>query len=80
VAGAADFGNGVSSLFDFQRYIFINPDLTVFLTRPAIGEWICLDARTDLGTPGLGMAQSVLWDVEGPIGRSIQSLLVERRV
>ena len=80
VAGAADFGNGVSSLFDFQNYLFINPDLTVFLRRPAVGEWICLDARTTLGTPGIGLAQSVLWDVNGPIGTSVQNLLVERRV
>jgi len=26
------------------------------------------------------MAQCVLWDVHGPLGRSIQSLLVERRL
>ena len=80
VAGAADFGNGVSALLDFQNYLFINPDLTVFLQRPAVGEWICLDARTTLGTPGVGLAQSVLWDSNGPIGTSVQNLLVERRV
>jgi hypothetical protein len=79
VAAASDFGNGVSSLFDFQSYLFINPDLTVFLNRPAEGEWICLDASTTLGTPGLGLAQSALWDVAGPIGTSLQNLLVERR-
>ena len=80
VAGASDFGNGVSSVLDFQRYLFINPDLTVYLDRPAIGEWVCLDARTTLGTPGVGIAQSVLWDVHGPLGRSLQSLLIERRI
>jgi hypothetical protein len=79
VSGAADFGNGVSALLDFQNYLFINPDLTVFLHRPAVGEWICLDARTTLGTPGVGLAQSVLWDGTGPIGTSVQNLLVERR-
>jgi hypothetical protein len=80
VAGAADFGNGVSSLFDFQTHLFINPDLSVFVDRPAVGEWICLEARTTLGTPGVGLAQSVLWDIHGPLGRSLQNLLVERRV
>jgi hypothetical protein len=79
VAGAADFGNGISSLFDFQNYLFINPDLSVFMNRPAVGEWICLDARTTLGTPGVGLARCTLWDVEGPLGTSIQNLLVERR-
>jgi hypothetical protein len=79
VAAAADFGNGVSSVLDFAHYLFINPDLTVYLDRAAAGEWICLDARTTLGTPGVGLAQSVLWDSQGSIGRSVQSLLVERR-
>jgi len=79
VSAASDFGNGVSSVLDFQRYLFINPDLSVHIQRPAIGEWVCLDARTTLGAPGVGMAECALWDEHGPIGRSIQSLLVERR-
>jgi acyl-coenzyme A thioesterase PaaI-like protein len=76
---AADFGNGVSSELDFDHFVFVNPDLTVYLHRPARGEWICLDAATQIGIPGVGVAQSALWDVHGPIGRSVQSLLVERR-
>jgi hypothetical protein len=79
VAAASDFGNGVSSVLDYQRYLFINPDLSVHLIRPAVGEWVCLDARTTLGTPGVGMAESLLWDVHGLLGRSLQSLLIERR-
>jgi hypothetical protein len=79
LAAAADFGNGVSSLFDFQNHLFINPDLTVFVQRPPLGPWICLDARTTLGTAGVGLARSRLWDVHGPVGESLQNLLVERR-
>jgi hypothetical protein len=79
VAAASDFGNGVSSELDFTRFLFINPDLTVYLHRPAVGEWVCLDASTIIGIPGVGVAQSKLWDVHGPLGMAIQSLLVERR-
>jgi hypothetical protein len=79
VAAAADFGNGVSSELDFVHYLFINPDLSVHLHRPAVGEWVCLDASTTIGIPGVGLAHSALWDVHGPIGRSLQSLLVESR-
>ncbi len=79
VAAAADFGNGVSSVLDYQSWTFINPDLTVFLNTPPSGEWICLDASTRLGTPGIGLSECALWDVDGPIGRSVQSLLVEAR-
>jgi hypothetical protein len=78
VAAAADFGNGVSSELDFQTHLFINPDLTVYVHRPPVGEWVCLDARTRFGAPGIGMAESALWDIEGRIGRAAQSLLVER--
>jgi hypothetical protein len=79
VAAASDFTNGVSALLDFQRYVFINPDLSVFTDRPAVGEWICLDARTTFGTAGVGLAHSALWDERGPLGRAVQSLVVERR-
>jgi hypothetical protein len=76
-AAAADFGNGISAELDSRTHVFINPDLTVSLMRPPVGEWICLDARTRFGTPGIGGSASVLWDVEGRIGRAMQSLLVE---
>lgn len=76
---AADFGNGVSAVLDFERYLFINPDLTVHLARPPAGEWVCLQAVTRLGTPGVGVAESLLWDETGPVGRSVQSLVVENR-
>jgi hypothetical protein len=79
VAAAADFGNGISSVLDFESHLFINPDLTIYLERPAVGEWICLDARTTLGTPGVGLAQCALWDIDGPLGSSIQSLMIEKR-
>ncbi|MGO9028975.1 MAG: thioesterase family protein [Acidimicrobiales bacterium] len=76
-AAAGDFGNGIAAELDFTEHVFINPDLTVSLYRQPVGEWICLDARTRFGTPGIGSAESVLWDVEGRVGRAIQSLLVE---
>lgn len=76
-AAAGDFGNGVSAELEFSSHVFINPDLTISLVRPPVGEWICLDARTRFGTPGIGSAESVLWDVQGRVGRAIQNLVVE---
>lgn len=76
-AAAADFGNGVSAELDFTSNVFINPDLTVSLHRPPVGEWVCLEARTRFGTPGIGVAESAMWDVDGRIGRAVQNLLVE---
>ncbi len=79
VVAAADFGNGISATLDFTRYTFINPDLTVTLHRLPVGEWVALDARTRLGTPGVATAEVDLSDQDGPIGRSVQTLLVAPR-
>jgi|ERR1035438_4598282 hypothetical protein len=79
VAVAADSGNGVSAILDFARYSFVNLDLTINLLRKPVGEWICLDARTCLGPNGGGLAESVLYDLHGLIGRATQSLAIRAR-
>ncbi len=79
LAGTADFGNGVSATLPFTRFLFINADLTIHLQRQPRGEWIGLDARTLLQVGGTGLAESVLHDVHGPVGRAFQTLVVERR-
>lgn len=79
VAVVADSGNGVSLLLDPARYTFVNPDLTVHLHRTPGGEWIGLDAVTTVGPDGAGIADTALQDARGPIGRSIQGLLIDRR-
>jgi hypothetical protein len=77
---AADFGNGVSWELDrADGYSFINPDLTVYLLRPPAGEWVCLQARSRFDRSGIGLAESLLWDERGVVGRSVQSLLIEGR-
>ena len=79
VAVAADSGNGISAILDYQEYSFVNSDLTINLLRRPVGEWICLDARSYFGTNGCGLAESSLYDIEGLIGRATQSLAVRKR-
>jgi len=79
VAVAADSGNGISAILDFRNYVFVNPDLTINLLRQAEGEWICIDARTLLGPDGGGLAEARIFDAQGLIGRSTQSLAIRRR-
>jgi hypothetical protein len=76
---AADFGNGLSRTLDFQTHLFVNTDLTVHLHREPVGEWVALDARTDLDPAGLGQATSVLSDERGRVGVAAQSLFVDER-
>ncbi len=79
VMAAADSGNGISMVLDFFRYTFINPDLTVHLLRAPAGEWIALEARTDVGPLGAGMTSSRLFDTTAMVGVGLQSLLIEKR-
>jgi hypothetical protein len=76
---AADFGNGVSRIVDFDHYLFVNTDLTVHLHREPEGEWVLLDARTLLESHGAGLARSILSDERGQLGLAAQSLFVASR-
>lgn len=79
VLAAADSGSGVSSALPLDQYLFINTDLTVSLHRLPAGEWVCLDAATVIEPHGIGMAESRIFDEQGPIGRGVQNLFVARR-
>ena len=79
LAATADFCNGVSATLPFDRFLFINADLTVHLQRPPCGEWIGLDAHTRLHEHGAGLAEGVLHDERGPLGRAFQTLVVQPR-
>ncbi|HSM20927.1 MAG TPA: thioesterase family protein [Rubrivivax sp.] len=79
VAVAADSGNGISAALDFERYSFVNCDLTINLLRRPAGEWICLRSRSLLGGNGCGLAESALFDETGLIGRATQTLAVRLR-
>ena len=82
-AAAADFGNGVSTGLPYDGFTFINPDLTVSLVRPPVGEWIGMRTATHYGdvavSTGAGFAESELFDLDGRIGRSVQMLFIDQR-
>jgi hypothetical protein len=79
LVATADFGNGVSAELPFEEYLFINADLTIHLWRAPHGEWIGLDAHTLLHGGGMGTAESVIHDEQGPVGRAFQTLVVQPR-
>ncbi len=76
VAAAGDFGNGISSVLSWQENTFINPDLTIYLERPPVDEWIALRSRMRVHSGSVASAESVLYDRRGRIGHATQSLLV----
>lgn len=76
---AADVGNGISGVLDYREFLFVNTDLTVNLFRDLVGDWVLVEARTLIGPEGIGLAESVLSDLEGPVGRATQTLLIAPR-
>jgi hypothetical protein len=79
ICAAADFPNGISYVVDPRKTSFVNPDLTVYVNRLPVGEWVMVDAKTWLERHGTGLAEGALYDTEGRVGRSMQSLFVEPR-
>jgi hypothetical protein len=75
----ADAASGVSSVLDWNAWLFVNVDLGIHLERPPHGEWMAMDAKTRIGDAGAGLCTSVLSDGLGRVGVSTQSLLVEPR-
>jgi hypothetical protein len=78
-AAAADFGNGISQVLPFDRWLFVNTDLTVQLHRPPEGEWVAVEARTIVQPGGVGLAVSTLHDERGPVGTGQQTLYLAPR-
>ncbi len=78
VAAAADFGNGIASVLRWERYTFINPDLSIVIERAPVDEWVALRSRMRVSEGSVAVAESELWDRRGRIGRAVQTLLVDR--
>lgn len=79
IAVAGDFGNGIASELSWAEHVFINPDLTLYFEREPVSEWVALQSRMYLAPGAVALAESVIWDERGRIGRAVQSLLVGRR-
>jgi acyl-coenzyme A thioesterase PaaI-like protein len=76
---AADSGSGVSAVLDWDRWSFVNVDLDVHLLRPAVGEWVALDAVTRVWPTGSAQCTTTLRDVAGWLGTAAQTLVVQPR-
>jgi hypothetical protein len=79
LVAAADSASGVAVVVDPARATFVNGDLTIALHRVPVGEWTCLDAAATGEAHGVGLVRARLWDTRGPVGRTLQTLLLEPR-
>lgn len=74
-----DSASGLAVTVDPKRHSWVNADLTVALHRVPDGEWIGLDATTTVEAHGVGLTRARLRDIRGPVGVSLQSLVIDAR-
>jgi len=72
----ADCGNAFSRHAEPDRVQFINADLTVALHRDPVGTWMGSRVWSHWQPSGIGLADALLFDDEGPVGRALQTLLL----
>lgn len=73
----ADIANGVGAVLDPHEWRFLNTDLVTHIHRLPVGEWIGVTAGASIGPDGIGTTAGALYDESGPIGRTLQALLIE---
>ncbi len=79
MAATSDFGNALGHIRAGDGIGFINADITLYLHRMPLGEWICLDSQSAGQPRGVGLVESMVHDERGPVGRVVQALLANRR-
>lgn len=80
-AAAADYASSsLAGGMSFDAWSFMNADLTLHLSRVPADEWIGLAGTAVIDPNGSGLSVAQLFDPNGRLGQSIQSLVVESRV
>ena len=77
--GLLDLANGMTPRVSSAEVAFPNLDLTVHFFNQARGRWLGFDTTVSLGASGIGLTESVIHDVDGPIGTMSQCLTVRPR-
>ena len=78
VAVAADFASPFANSGD-QGLGWINADITLYLHRLPVTEWIGFEVKNHGATAGVAIGECWLYDEQGPIGTSSVMALAQRR-
>lgn len=73
-----DIANGLGTRLRTDQWTWMNTDTTVHLTRIPSGPWVGIDADMVQGPDGFGATFGDLHDRHGFIGRSAQTVLLNR--
>lgn len=76
---AADLTSGISAVVDLRKWSFVNADLGMVVWRHPAPPWILVQAETEVGDQGTGVARGLLSDVGGSFGTCALTLIFEKR-
>lgn len=74
-----DCGNAFGRNAEPVQVNFVNPDLTIALHRDPIGEWLGSKSVAYWQPNGHGLAEALLFDEHGAVGRAVQTLLLRKQ-
>jgi hypothetical protein len=77
-AFAADFTNPFANSGS-AGLKFVNADITLYLHRLPVGEWLGFEVVEHHATDGIALGECALYDTSGPIGRTLVTALANRR-
>src|ERR1700738_2581659 len=77
-AVAADFANPFANAGD-QGLGYINSDVTLYLHRLPVKEWIGFEGVNHHATDGIAIGECFLYDQQGPTGSSTVAALAQRK-
>ena len=78
VAVAADYASPFANAGS-QGLGYINSDVTLYLHRLPVTEWIGFDVVNHHATDGIAIGECYLYDEQGPIGTSTVAALAQRK-
>jgi hypothetical protein len=78
VAVAADFASPFANAGD-RGLGYINSDVTLYLHRLPVKEWIGFEVMNHQATDGIAIGECVLYDQQGAIGTSTVAALAQRK-
>lgn len=76
----ADCGNAFGRNAEPNEVSFVNPDLTIALHRAPVGDWLGSHSVGYWEPTGQGLADALLFDKHGAVGRAVQTMLLKRSV
>jgi hypothetical protein len=79
LATLSDFASGLGLVPLAGPYSFINADITIYLQRLPIGEWVCFDSMGSALPAGTSLAEAHLMDGDGTFGRVLMVRIANER-